>query len=59
MSMTEILTALTSTFYAESQPLVLIFVVKLKASKTWAFRYVCYLWVAEYNLKLTMSQFTW
>jgi len=41
--MTEILSALTSTFYAESQPLILIFVVKLKVSKTWTFRYVCYL----------------
>lgn len=39
--MTEILTALTSTSYAESQPLILIFVVKLKVSRTWAFRYVC------------------
>jgi uncharacterized membrane protein len=28
MSMTKILAALTSTFYAESQPLILIFVVK-------------------------------
>lgn len=43
MSMIEILTALTSTFYAESQPLILIFVVKLKVSRTLAFQYVCYL----------------
>jgi len=41
--MSEILTALTSTFYAESQPLILIFVVKLKVLRTWAFLYVCYL----------------
>jgi len=43
MSMTEILTALSSNFYAESQPVILIFVVKLKVSRTWAFRYFCYL----------------